>query len=163
MALHYPVVRHLLACERIDRSNDSRHYSLINVVHAIRPHPGASYPRIHPEIQLFAVMTDGRGDLPFIIELVALQWDEEELMYQSAEIRMNLGDNPLTIHAWPIRLRNIPFVRPGLYEFRLRCDGKIISQEPILLRESRLATKSSPIAIMKFRSCFWTRRNSIVP
>jgi hypothetical protein len=56
-----PVVRHFIACERIDRSPDRRQYSLVNVIHAIRPLPGASYPRIYSELVLFLMMTDGQG------------------------------------------------------------------------------------------------------
>src|SRR5436309_2509254 len=56
-----PVVRHFIACERIERSPDRRQCSLVNLIHAIRPAPGAPYPRVHPEMCLFVQMSDGQG------------------------------------------------------------------------------------------------------
>jgi hypothetical protein len=60
-----PIVRHLIACERIDTKAGSGQYSLINIIHAIKPLPGAGYPRIQPLLCLFAHLTDGRGAIPF--------------------------------------------------------------------------------------------------
>lgn len=110
-----PVVRHFIACDDID-SKGSGKYSLPNVVYAIKLLPGAAYPQIHPMICLFAQMTNGRGSHSFQIDVV-------------------LGDDPLAVYGWPIRLRNLLFPHSGLYEFRLLCDGQVIAREPILLRE----------------------------
>jgi hypothetical protein len=137
MAVRKPVVRHFIACERVEWSPDGRHYSLRNLISAIRPLPGTTYPRIHPELYLFAVLTDGQGRLPFSVQLVT--WDQqgqEQSIYTSPSVILDLGQDPLAVHGWPIRLRNLPFDRPGLYEFRLRCDGEIMAREPILLRDS---------------------------
>ncbi len=59
MAVRKPVVRHFIACERIEQSQDGRQYSLINTVHALKLLPGAAYPQILPEIALFVQMSDG--------------------------------------------------------------------------------------------------------
>jgi hypothetical protein len=132
-----PVVRHLVTCERVERSADNRHYSLVNLIHAIRPLPGADFPRIQPEIYLFALLTDGRGSITFTVELVTWTDGEEESIYETPGVILNLGSDPLAVQAWPIRLRNLPFPRPGLYEFLIRCEGEILAREPILLKESR--------------------------
>ena len=44
--------------------------------------------------------------------------------------------DPLVVHGWSIRLRNLPFARPDLYEFRLVCDGEVLAREPVRLRET---------------------------
>jgi hypothetical protein len=137
MAVRRPVVRHFIACERVERSQDRRHFTLHRLIHAIRPLPGATYPRIHPELSLFAMMTDGQGRLPFTVQIV--MWDDplvERVIYTTATVTLDLGQDPLFVHGWPIRLRNLPFARPDVYEFRLVCDGEVLAREPVRLRET---------------------------
>ena len=129
-----PVVRHFIACERIDTAAGSAQteYSLHNVIHAIRTLPGVGYPRIHPLLYLFAQMTNGRGSHSFQIQKVLL---DDESTYTCPPVILDLGADPLVVHAYPFRLKNIRFQRAGLYEFRLLCDGQVIARETILLRE----------------------------
>jgi len=134
-AARIPVVRHFLACERVERSQEGRRaYSLLNLFHEARPSPGASYPLICREMWLFTQMSDGRGVLSFRIQVV---WRSDETsIFTSAPVTLNLGDDPLAVFSWPVRLLNVRFPRAGLYEFRLFCAGQEIAREPIVLRES---------------------------
>jgi hypothetical protein len=79
-------------------------------------------------------MTDGRGRHSFQIQQVFA--DEEQSTYTSQPVTLDLGNDPLVVHGWPIRLNNVVFQRPGLYEFRLLCGGQLIAHETIVLRES---------------------------
>jgi hypothetical protein len=65
-----PVVRHFIACEKIETTPGGSRYSLVNVIHAIKPVPGVNYPRIHPEPCLFVQMVNGRGKNTFRVQLV---------------------------------------------------------------------------------------------
>jgi hypothetical protein len=130
----FPVIRHFIACDRIEVTPGSSQYSLVNVIHAIKLLPGATYPRIHPELSLFVQMTDGRGKHAFQIQLVFV--DDDQSTYLSEPVILDLGNDPLTVHGWPIRLKNVLFARPGLYEFRLLFEGQVIARESIVLRES---------------------------
>jgi hypothetical protein len=127
-----PVVRHFIACDAIDSAGRGK-YSLHNVIYAIKVLPGEAYPQIHPMICLFAHMTNGRGSHSFQIDLVFT--DDGQSTYTSELVTIDLGDDPLAVYGWPIRLRNLLLPHPGLYEFRLLCDGRVIAREPILLRE----------------------------
>jgi hypothetical protein len=111
-----PVVRHFIACGRIDVVGQQ--CSLVNLIHAIEPLPGAAYPHIHS----------------FQVQLVLLEADET-LVYTSPAFSRDLGGDPLAVHGQRITLRNLLFPRASLYEFRLFCDGVEIAREPILLRE----------------------------
>jgi hypothetical protein len=135
MAVRRPVVRHFIACERVERSSDGRHDSLINLIHSLRPLPGASFPRIHSELWLYAVLADGRGELSFCVEVVTWEGTEEQSIHTTPTVRMDLGQSPLVVHGWPVRLRNLPLPHPGLYEFRLVCEGEVVAREPIAVRE----------------------------
>src|SRR5580765_2851706 len=122
-----PVVRHFIACERIETAPGSSQYTLTNLIHAIKPIPGAAYPRFHPALALFVQMANGRGTHTFRVQLVFV--DDEKSTHTSAPVILDLGNEPLIVHGWPIRLRNILFERAGLYEFRLLCDGQVIARE----------------------------------
>jgi hypothetical protein len=132
-----PVVRHFIACERIETAAGGSRYTLANVIHAIKPVPEAVYPCIHPQLSLFVQMTDGRGKLSFRVQLIFLDvLDEEKSTHTSAPVILDLGNDPLIVHGWPIRLKNVLFERPGLYEFRLLCGAHVIAREAMVLRES---------------------------
>src|SRR5256885_10129183 len=92
-AARIPVVRHFLACERVERSQDDRRaFSLLNLFHEARPSPGASYPLICREMWLFAQMSDGRGVLPFRIQVV---WRSDETsIFTSQPVTLNLRADP---------------------------------------------------------------------
>jgi hypothetical protein len=133
--LRAPVIRHFIACERVEVSEDGKQCSLVNLIHAIRPSPGAEYPLIHPELCLFVQLTDGRGAHAFQVQLVLLE-EEETTIRTTGFILRDLGQDPLAVYGWPLRLQNVVFPRPGLYEFRLLCDGRETARQPILLREA---------------------------
>jgi hypothetical protein len=132
-----PVARHFVACERIDRSQDGAHTTLTNIVHVIRPLPGHGYPRIHPELAAFAMLTNGRGTHTITVELVTGVGPTARRVHQAQSVTIDLGDDPLTVHGFPIRLRTLPFPHPGQYELVLICDGEPIAHELIELRDSR--------------------------
>ncbi len=132
-AFRIPVVRHFIACEHIEKTSQE-HYSLHKVVHAIKTLPGIKFPRIHPQICLFAQMSDAGGEGTFRITLIFC--DDETSTYDSGDFKLNFGEDPLVVHGLPIRLKNLLFPRPGLYEFRLFCENQIIAREVIVLRES---------------------------
>jgi len=136
MTARKPVVRHFLVCERLDISPDGRHVSLVNVIYAIRPVVGVphAYPRVHPELWVFAQMSDAHGVFNLSVELV--RSDDEESIFRTPPVRLNFGSDPLAVRGWSKQMLNIPFHQPGLYEFGLLCDEQIIAREPILLKES---------------------------
>jgi hypothetical protein len=133
MALRKPIVRHFIACERVEVSPEGRQVSLVNVVYALRPLPDASYPILHPQLWLFAQMTDGQGQFPFSIDMVFM--DDEETLFSLPSVTLDLGQDPLAVRGWAKQLTKILFEKPGIYEFRLLCDDEIHAREQVLLRE----------------------------
>ncbi len=129
-----PVVRHFIMCEKVETSADNKQYSLRNVIHAIRLLPGAAFPQILPELYLFALMTDGSGAHDFAVELVYWDHGAQKSTWTSRRVTLDLGQDPLIVHGWPVRLRNVPFVRPGDYDFVPGCDGEVIARDTIHVR-----------------------------
>jgi len=129
-----PLVRHFIACEKVESSTDKRQYSLINIIHAIQTLPGAAFPQIYPELYLFVMMTDGQGTHEFAVELVYWDCGAQRSTWTSRRVKLDLGQDPLRVHGWPVRLRNIPFAQRGDYDFVLWCDGEVIARDTIHVR-----------------------------
>jgi hypothetical protein len=128
-----PVVRHFIACEKVEKSNDGTLRSLINLIDVIEFAPGKSWPHILPQLCLFARLTDGRGKHSFQIQMVS--YPDAESTRTTKSVMMDFEDDPLEIRRCVFRLNNVEFRGPGLYEFRLMCNGREIARESILLRE----------------------------
>jgi len=131
MAARKPVVRHLIACEDVRVSAGDR-YSLIEVVHAIRA--TASYPRIHPHIALFVMLTDAHGVHRFCVEWVLFDRGQQRSLWTTKSVSLDLGQDPTQVHGWCIRLKNIWLPKAGDYEFVLWCDGQAVARESIRAR-----------------------------
>ena len=129
-----PVVRHFIACERIEHAPGRRNVALINLIHAIRPAAGALYPLIRRQLSLYVLLTDGSGRISCQLRLLLIEEKETEI-YTTPPLTRDLGPDPLAVIGWPLVLQNVPFPQPGLYEFRLLCAGLEIAREPILLKD----------------------------
>jgi hypothetical protein len=132
-----PLIRHFLACDEIIISPDGERYSLVNLIHAIRPLPGVTYPRRHPLLCLFVQMTNGRGSHVFRVEFVSGVGPAERTIYATPSRQYDLGNDPLAVLGLPIRLENLSFPAAGQYEFHLICDEEILARTAIELREPR--------------------------
>ncbi len=134
MSARKPIVRHLIACEKVESFPEKRQYSLQNIIHTICTLPEAAFPQIVPEIDFFVMMTDAQGVHEFAIELVYWESGAQRSTWTSRRVRLDLGQDPLTVHGWPLRLRNVPFPQPGDYDFVLWCGGEVIARETIHVR-----------------------------
>jgi hypothetical protein len=120
-----PLVRHFIACEEI--LIEAVNVTLRNIFHVIRALPGHPYPRIHPRLQLFALLANGRGTHSFAVECYRGVALDEVLIYRSPTFTQDLGNDPIQVHGMPIRLNNLLFPQPGQYEFRLLCNDSVIA------------------------------------
>jgi hypothetical protein len=130
MAVRKPIVRHFIACEEVEQSGGN--YSLLRIVHAIRAK--ISYPRIHPHIALFVMLTDVDGWHEFWVEWVLFDLGQQQSLWTTKHVRLDLGSDPTWVHGWPIRLKNLWLPQSGEYELVLWCDGDVLARESISAR-----------------------------
>jgi hypothetical protein len=138
MALPPPRARHFIPCHAVLTDSNRHAYSLQGVIYLVQPAAGDSFPILLSELALFAVLSNGHGDYELFVQIVT--WDPtgtEVEVWQTSKVNLDLGKDPLTVHGWPIRLRKIVFENPGLYEFRLICDGAILTQTEVLVRDRK--------------------------
>lgn len=129
-----PEVRHFLACEDITAVPGALRFTLVNVFQVLKPQPGDTFPLEQPQTCLYTVLANGRGTHTFAVELVFGVGPNEVTIGTSPGLQRDLGQDPLVVHGFPLRLPSIRFDRPGQYEFRLLCDGQLIARELIEVR-----------------------------
>ncbi len=133
MASETPVVRYLVACDEVLVAEGGK-YSLRNLLYAIAQVEGESFPCIRERMTLFGLLTNARGKHSLAIELAVLDKGFERSLKVSGTFERDFRQDPLSIHALPIPLKNVLFRRPGQYTFYLICDGKRIAHEYVEVR-----------------------------
>lgn len=130
-----PVAWHFIPCLGIETSPNSRHVTVRELVHTIRPLGHEGYPCIRDAITLFAVLTNGRGSHRFTLDLVRFDLGQDVVAWNGPSRVVDMGDDPLAVHGMPIPVRDLVFEVPGRYVFRLHCDGKVIAEAHVHLKE----------------------------
>lgn len=130
-----PVVRYFIACTgvRCDTAIQPNRYTIENPFYALRPPPGVGYPFRAEELWLFCQFSDATGRHPFQVDL---SWDVETYVQQLHAFNVDFGTDRLAVQNFAVRLRNVPFLRPGVYEFRLRRGSDVLAHCAARLEES---------------------------
>jgi hypothetical protein len=133
MAVPRPTVRSLIVCETIlpDRDHPTR-VSLVHLIDRIHPAVGSTYPLLHPQLSVFAQLTECRGTAEYQIRVH--QADTDQPLFGSSVRRLTLPHDPLALHGLRFRLLRCRFLRPGLYWVQLWIDNEMAAQTPLLLQ-----------------------------
>jgi hypothetical protein len=127
------VVRLFVPCSevRCDITVSPNRYTLIDPFFSLRP-PDVGYPFLDPELWLFCQLADATGVQEFVIDL---SWDVEATVQQLHQFRVNMGTDRLAVRNFAVRITNLPFLQPGVYEFRLRSGIAILARATVRLEE----------------------------
>jgi len=130
-----PTLRYLIACEdiRTDPTNP-RKVTLVNLLSAIRSLEQPPFPLLYRELCVFVQLTECRGSAD--VALTIAHADTGALAYAgpTQPWRANLPGNPLEVVGLPFRIRDIEFLEPGLYWLQFWYNGRVLSQQPLVLR-----------------------------
>jgi hypothetical protein len=128
-----PVVRHLIACEDIQRGGSAERFTLVQVISRIRSFGPEPFPLLYPELCVLAICTGCRGQGRVQIRIT----DEETdgVCHRTPLWSATFGNDPLRIIGFPFRIHNIEFPAPGVYQVQLWYNGLIIAQESLTLSE----------------------------
>lgn len=130
--------RCLMVCREVqfDGSQPESPYSLIGLVSDLRPR--GHFPLVLDiPLSLFAEIFGTPGEYEVWIDLVRLEYDEEEGLIGDGTDEVCYGPYVLNlmpdvfVHSRWYHLRKVPFQQPGLHEFRLRVAGV---SEPLFIQ-----------------------------
>jgi hypothetical protein len=133
-----PVVRHLIACERVayDADNPVAPYSIHGVLSVLGPELASGYPLSQPAVWLFAEFQGNVGHYQVWVDLVRVDdesGDEAEVATYGPWVLLVRPELYAESRGWC--LRKVPFPEPGVYEIRVRCGADLLAVERILLTE----------------------------
>lgn len=116
--------RHLLVCQQLhhDPFQAGASYSLRGLIVFLQPKDDIGYPLVAESLVPFAQVFGGAGRFEFWVELLLLGDDDAEEHVATFGPTTGLVRGGQFVDALTIPLWNVPFPRPGLYEFRLRRD-----------------------------------------
>ena len=129
-----PVVRQFIPClgARCDTSVSPNRYTLDGPFYALSPPPGLGYPFRAAEIWLFCQLSDATGPHVFAVDL---SYDLDAVVRELRTFRVDLGPDRLAVRHYAVQVRDVPFRRPGLYEFRVRWGTEVLGRAAVRLED----------------------------
>lgn len=120
-----PDVMSLIVCDQIITDRMTGKHSLIGMfsrVHARR------FPAAHPQLCVFASLTEGRGEVELTIRIVDANEDRPPIVEGKGKVQFK---DPRAIAHLALQFHGLTFSQPGAYRVQLWSSGE-------LLREARL-------------------------
>ncbi len=128
-----PIVRHLIACEDIQRGSSPERFTLVQVITRIRSLDPVPFPLHYHELCFIAICTACRG--PARAQLRILEEESGVPIYTSPIWPADLPNDPLQVAGLPFRIRNLTFPQAGWYQAQLWDNGVFWAEEPLRLSE----------------------------
>jgi len=128
-----PLVRCMLLCEEvvIDPARANR-YTLVGVLHTIRPILTPGYPFRHPRMDVFAQLTSCHGPVQVWLEVVRA--DNGQVAIRSPTWRFPFRNDPLAVRSIVLRLNRVRYTAPGLYWVRLWYNNTLLAEQALFAR-----------------------------
>ena len=127
-----PVIRHMLLCDVVRKRKDpSLKFDLLgyfNNVRAVGAFPWSL------SFSVFVTMTGGRGTAKCRVQVT--EADTDEVIHDGDEHRFQFDVDPTSVHVATIRVGSCTFHRPGLYYVEFMYNGRQLTREALIVRES---------------------------
>ncbi len=94
------------------------------------PRDARSAVPTHPsQMALFVMLTDAQGIHEFSVEVLLWDQGQQRSLWTTKRVKVDLGNDPLHVHGWTIRLKNVLLPQPGNYELVLWCGSEVIARQ----------------------------------
>lgn len=130
-----PVVKAFLVCDQVIHDAQMGKKSLIGVFHELR---ADQFPAVHPQLWIYANLTDARGKYSFEIRLVDVE--RNNVLGRGTPPPIEIP-GPLQTTELSAQLRNIRLPGPGMYEFQL-----LVNDELLVTKAIRVSLAQMPEA-----------------
>jgi hypothetical protein len=138
MAGPTPIVRQIVLCERITHSPDTGYILYRPRVDFIAK-PGQALPLRPAELWFFIQVTGSYGPQTFHVRLMETTDPNQGPLevYRTPDRAIDLGKPPGQFRrrsrSWSVKLRLVPFPRPGWYEFWVVFNDTVSARVPVLM------------------------------
>lgn len=90
------------------------------------------FPVVHPVLAVYAAITDGRGRVPVVLQLVDVDEEHEPIFRGESEVDFT---DVRTIFEIDYILANVTFPAPGEYRFQLFAAGEFLLERRLLVNQ----------------------------
>jgi hypothetical protein len=123
----YPLA--MVVCDNIHRDPGTGKPFLLgcfSVIHA------KEFPAIHPLLALYVSVTNGRGTVPFKVQLVDANEERDPIWVVEDEVEF--ADPRMVVDIYFL-LCNLTFVEPGEYRFQLFASNEFLMERRVLVAQ----------------------------
>ncbi|MCH8914203.1 MAG: hypothetical protein IIA33_11630 [Planctomycetes bacterium] len=120
-----PDVLSLIVCDQIINDRMTGKHSLIGMFSRVH---ARAFPATHPQICIFASLTDGHGKVDLTIRIVDANEARKPIIEGKGRVEFK---DPRAVACLNLHFNGLVFPEPGGYRVQLKCHGE-------LLREARL-------------------------
>lgn len=124
-----PVVKAFLICDQIIQDSQTGKMSLIGLFQDLR---ADRFPAIHPQLWIYASLTDARGDYNFEIQFVDVE--HNNVLGKGTPPKITIP-GPLETTEMCAQLGNLQLPRAGTYEFHLIGNGELLATKSLRVSE----------------------------
>jgi hypothetical protein len=120
-----PYVRVLFLCEEATYSIEKDRWVLTHPFTVVELPPDATFPFEVMKLNLYANLADSRYDVNFVVEVRHIEWslntsrESATIVWHSKPEPYATPGDPLIAFDQVFHLKNVPFDKPGVYEFAL--------------------------------------------
>lgn len=121
----YPLA--MVVCDNIHRDPGTGKPFLLgcfSVIHA------REFPAVHPLLALYVSVTNGRGTVPFRVQLVDVNEERDPIWLIEDEVEF---PDPRVVAEMCFYLTGLTFVEPGEYRFQLFASNEFLMERRILV------------------------------
>ncbi len=136
VALH-PNLNAMLICDLTIREERTGKVSLIGVFESIA---ATTFPTVHRALAVYAKLSDAEGEYDIRLELVRL---DDARTVAEGRMAAKFADR-LTAAELIFNLENLPFERPGRYEFRLHANERFVAGKSFTVMQAPAAPAAPP-------------------
>lgn len=126
-----PVVRQFVLCDEVRLNpNNPRKINAYGLTVRLRSVDGR-FPLVCRQLCTYIALSNGRGR--GVGQVVAVEVDTGKVCWATSSQSIDLGVNPLAIHAFNFRMRNCVFPAPGAYAIQFRYNGHEVAEQTLIV------------------------------
>jgi hypothetical protein len=134
-----PKTNAMLLCDQVITDRATNKKSLIGVFENIN---AGDFPCIHHALSVYVKLTDAQGTYKFKLELIDLKQDS---IIAKGELPQPVDiESPLLTHELVFNMKNLQFLHPGEYEFRIFANDRIFGQKTFLMKQIKRNQPETP-------------------
>ncbi len=124
-----PEVLTLIVCDQVITDRLTGKQSLIGMfstVHARR------FPASHPQLSVYVMLSGGHGEASLVIRIVDANDQRPAIVEGRGQVNFK---DPRAIANLALQFHGLTFPKPGSYRVQILCDGELLREARIEMRE----------------------------